>query len=289
MTITVVPFDAGLGAEITGLDVGKPLDQATVAAVRAAWIDYLVLLFRGQRLKSDSLLAFTRQFGGLELPPTKGLGMKGGIKQKDDIPPEINVISNVKEKGKPIGQLGAGEAAWHTDSAFFDEPPAASLLYAVEIPPTGGNTSFLNMYRALDALPSDLRARIDALSAKHDYTYTSTGERRKEFEAVTDPSQAPGPTHPLVRTHPESGRQALYLGRRLNGYIMDLSLDESEAVLEQLWTHTTQPDFMYEHVWQAGDLIMWDNRCVMHRRDAFDDTARRVMLRSQLKGDRPYH
>ena len=145
------------------------------------------------------------------------------------------------------------------------------------------------MYSALETLPPALRAAIDERSAKHDFTYTSTGERRKDYDEVTDPSKAPGPTHPLVRTHPESGREALYLGRRLNCYIMGLALGESETLLDQLWTHATQAKFMYEHVWQVGDLVMWDNRCALHRRDAFDDTARRIMHRTQLKGNRPYH
>ncbi len=285
----VIPIDAGLGAEIRGLDISQPLDDGTIAAVRAAWLDHLVLLFRGQNLNEQQLLAFTRQFGALELPPTKLLNLEKGIDQKDTTPPEINVISNVKENGVPIGQLGAGEAAWHTDSAFVEKPPAASLLYALEIPPTGGNTSFLNMYRALDAVPPELEQAIEGCSAKHDFTYTSTGDRRKDYAEVTDPSQAPGPTHPLVRTHPETNRQALYLGRRLNGYIMGKSVAESEALLNELWAHATQPEFVYEHVWRAGDLVVWDNRCVMHRREAFDDSTRRVMLRTQLKGDQPYH
>ena len=158
--MNVMPIDAGLGAEVSGLDISQPLDEKTIASVRAAWLDHSVLLFRGQTLTQQQLLAFTRQLGDLELPPTRALGLKSGIAQKDDVPPEINVISNVKENGVPIGQLGAGEAAWHTDSAFFEEPPAGSILYAVEIPPKGGNTSFLNMYRALETLPPELRAAI---------------------------------------------------------------------------------------------------------------------------------
>ena len=286
--MNVMPIDAGLGAKIQGLDISQPLNDETIASVRAAWLDHSVLLFRGQTLSQQQLLDFTRQLGDLELPPTQALGLKSGIAQKDDVPSEINVISNVKENGVPIGQLGAGEAAWHTDSAFFEEPPAGSILYAVEIPQIGGNTSFLNMYRALETLPLELRSAIDERSAKHDYTYTSTGHRRKDYPEVVDPSQAPGPEHPMVRSHPESGRKALYLGRRLNGYIMGLPVDGSEALLDQLWAHTMQPEFMYEHVWRVGDVVMWDNRCAMHRREAFDDSMRCVMLRTQLKGDRPY-
>lgn len=289
MNFDVVALDGGIGAELRGLDLAEAWDADTVAAVRTAWLEHCVLLFRDQVLDDGQLLAFTRQFGELEFPPTKLLGLKKKIDQPDEVPPEINVISNVTENGIPIGQLGAGECAWHTDSAFVEIPPAASILYALEIPPEGGNTSFLNMYKAWETLPEDMREEIDDYTAKHDFTYTSAGERRKDYPEVTDPSQSPGPTHPLVRTHPETGRKCLYLGRRLNSYINGLSVLESEDLLDRLWLHAMQPRFRYEHVWRQGDVLMWDNRCAMHRREAFDDNARRVMHRAQLKGDRPFH
>jgi taurine dioxygenase len=289
MAIDVQPLNAGVGAEVRGLDISRPLDAATLKELRAAWLEYCVLLFRGQSLSDDQLLAFTRQFGDLEFPPTKLLGLKNRIDQKEDVPPEINVISNVKEHGVPIGQLGAGEAAWHSDSAFVEVPPAASILYAIEIPPEGGNTSFLNMYSAWETLPDDLKQAVRGRSAKHDFTYTSAGERRKDYDEVTDPSKAPGPTHPIVRTHPESGRECLYLGRRLNCYIVGLPVPESEALLDRIWRHVTNPAFTYEHVWRKGDVLMWDNRCTMHKREAFDDNQRRIMHRAQLKGDKPYY
>lgn len=289
MSIEVVPLEAGLGAEVRGLDISEPLAVDTVAAIRAAWLEYCVLLFRDQTLKDDQLLTFTRQFGELEFPPTKLLGLKNKIDQQDEVPPEINVISNVKENGVAIGQLGADECAWHTDSAFVEIPPAASLLYALEIPPDGGNTSFLNMYTAWETLDPAVQKAVEDRAAKHDFTYTSAGHRRKDYPQVTDPSKAPGPSHPIVRTHPETKRKCLYLGRRLNSYIMGLPLDESEELLDKLWLNATKPEFGYEHVWAVGDLIMWDNRCAMHRREAFSDTQRRVMHRSQLQGDQPYH
>jgi len=198
------------------------------------------------------------------------------------------VISNVKENGKPIGQLGAGEAAWHTDSGFVAEPPKGSILYSIEVPENAGNTSFLNMYAAYETLADDLKARVRGRRAKHDPSYTSAGVRRSDFEEVTDVSKSPGPLHPVVRTHPETKRPVLYLGRRLNAYVEGLSVSESEMLLDALWDHTMQPKFVYEHRWKAGDVVMWDNRCVMHRREAFDDSTRRVMHRTQLKGDRPY-
>jgi taurine dioxygenase len=277
-----------LGAEIRGVDISRPLSPADAEGIYAAWLDHLVLLFRGQRLSDSQLIAFSRHFGELEFPPTKLLKLKKGIEQKSDIPPEINVISNVKENGKAIGQLGAGEAAWHTDSGFVEQPPKASILYAIEIPPDGGNTSFLNMYAAYEALPPELKKRIAGRKAKHDPSYTSVGVRRADFDEVSDVSRSPGPLHPIVRIHPETKRNALYLGRRLNSYIDGMAVPESEALLDRLWAHTAQPKFVWEHRWKTGDVIMWDNRCAMHRREAFDDTMRRILHRTQLKGDRPY-
>jgi len=288
MTVTVHPTDAALGAEIRGVDLSRPLSAADMEAIHAAWLEHLVLLFRGRSLTDPQLIAFSRNFGELEFPPTRLLNLKNRIDQKEDIPPEINVISNVKEDGKPIGQLGAGEAAWHTDSGFVETPPKGSILYSIEVPQNAGNTSFLNMYAAYETLADDLKARIEGRRAKHDPSYTSAGVRRKDFDEVTDVSKSPGPLHPIVRTHPESGRKALYLGRRLNSYIEGLPVPESEAILDAVWTHTEQPKFVWEHRWKVGDVLMWDNRCAMHRRDAFDDSTRRIMHRTQLKGDRPF-
>jgi len=288
MAVTIHPLDAALGAEVRGIDLSRPLSAEDRNVVHTAWLDHLVLLFRGQTLSDAQLIRFSRNFGDLEFPPTRLLNLKKGIDQKAEIPPEVNVISNVKEGGKPIGQLGAGEAAWHTDSGFIETPPKGSILYSIEVLSNAGNTSFLNMYAAYETLSDDLKAKIDGRQAKHDPTYTSAGMRRADFDEVTDVSRSPGPMHPIVRTHPESGRKALYLGRRLNSYIDGLSVAESEELLDALWAHTVQPKFVWEHRWKVGDVLMWDNRCAMHRRDAFDDSARRIMHRTQLKGDRPY-
>lgn len=288
MPLEIVPFDAALGAEVRGVDLSQPLPDADIHAIREAWLDRLVLLFRGQTLTDGQLVAFSRQFGELEFPPSKLLKYSQGSGHRAEVPPEINVISNVKENGKPIGHLGAGEAVWHTDSGFVEIPPAGSVLYTVEVPPSGGNTAFLNMYEALETLPADLRQSLEGRRAKHDPTYTSAGDKRADFDEVTDVRKSPGPYHPLFRTHPESGRKALYLGRRLSSYIEGLDVPESEALLDAVWAHTIQPRFVWEHVWRLGDVLLWDNRAAMHRRDAFDDTARRIMHRTQLKGDAPY-
>jgi len=287
MNIRITPLEAGLGATVSDIELSKPLSADVVAALRAAWLEYIVLVFRGQSLSDAQLLDFSRYFGELEYPPSKLLNYSQGSGQKDDIPLEINVISNIIEDGKKIGQLGASEAKWHTDTPFVERPPSASILHALEIPSSGGNTSFMNMYAMLDALPPQLRTRIEGRRCKHDVSHTSDGGLRNDYDESKDASECPGPLHPLIRTHSETGREALYLGKRAWAYIEGLPLSESEDVLDEIWKMATRPEFLYEHVWTQGDVVMWDNRCAMHRREAFDDSARRIMHRSQLQGDVP--
>ena len=285
----IIRLNAAHGAEIRGINLSAPLSPDTVKSIRQAWHANPVLLFRQQELSDPQLMTLAGYFGDLELPPSQLLKYSRGSGQKADIPPEINVISNVIENGKAIGQLGASEACWHSDTGFVDKPPAGSFLHAKELPDAGGNTSFLDLYAAYEALPEDLREIVEERWSKHDPSYTSDGVLRKDFKAYPDPSMGPGPSHPLVRTHPETGRKALYLGRRFNSYILGLGIKDSEATLDRLWEHAAQDRFLYKHIWSSGDVLIWDNRCVMHRRDAFDPTARRRMHRSQTKGDRPFH
>lgn len=279
----VVPTGAAVGAEITGLDV-RALDAAAFADLRQVWLEHKVLLFRGQDLTDDDLVAFAGRFGPLDMAPASEYDAAG---TQEKSRPEIWIISNVVEAGKPIGALGADEAEWHTDMSYVDEPPMASVLYSLEIPPAGGNTSFANMVTALAELPDDLRAKIEGKTVNHDSSYTSTGQLRKGAKPVTDVTQAPGARHPVVRTHPESGEKSLYLGRRRNGWIEGMDVAESEALLDQLWAHCADPRFAWTHQWRTGDLLIWDNRSLNHRRDAFDASSRRVMHRCQIKGDVP--
>ena len=287
MAVEVVPFEAALGAEIHGVDLHRPLAQADRDRIRAAWIDRLVLRFRGTPMTDPELMAFTRQFGELEYSAYAMVEKKYGFKSAIEAPPEISVISNIVENGKAIGGLGAGEAFWHTDSSFVEVPPAGSFLHALEIPLAGGATYFLNMYAAYDTLPADLKQAIEGRSLNHPITHDSSGKPRPGFETVTDVSKVPGAIHPLVRTHPESKRKALFLGRRPHAWIVGLPVEESERLLDRLWAHTTQERFVWRQDWRVGDLIVWDNRCAMHRRDAFDSASRRLMHRTQIKGDRP--
>lgn len=281
LPITLAPAGAALGAEIRGADLRR-LDEQEFAAIRRAFTAHSVLLFRGQTLSDDDLIAFSRRFGELDRAPVQENGRRF-VEGK----PEIYVVSNVVEKGVAIGSLGAGEAAWHTDMSYLEDPPMASLLYALEVPPSGGNTGFCDMYGAYAVLPEDLKRRIAGLRIKHDATYNSGGYVRAGLAATDDPRTSPGAVHPLVCIHPESGRRCLYLGRRRNAYIPGLDLAASEALLDELWSCATREELTWHHAWRAGDLVLWDNRCTMHRRDAFDPASRRIMHRTQVKGVAP--
>lgn len=278
MTIGVTKLAEPLGAEIAGLDLSRPISDEDFRAVRGAWLEHLVLRFRGQALTDAQLMAFSQRFGELDPP---GPNPYGKPYLADH--PEMNVISNIKLGGVPIGGLGDGEAIWHADMTYVERPPMAAMLFAIEVPVTGGDTYWANMYLAYETLPAELKARIAGRRAVHDATYNSAGERRKGYADVVDPRTAPGARHPLVREHPETGRPCLFLGRRRNSYIEGLELAESEALLDRLWAHATQPRFRFRQEWRVGDVVLWDNRCTLHRRDAFDANARRLMHRTQIK------
>jgi taurine dioxygenase len=283
--VRVRPTGAALAADIDGVDLAGPLSPETLADIKQAWGDHLVLRFRGQSLSDDNLMRFSRQFGELDWAPVAAADVKmAGADEKQ----YVMVISNVVENGVAIGQLGAYEAIWHTDMSYIAEPPMASALYSLEVPAAGGDTGFCNMYRALDTLSAEMRRAVEHRTCRHDASRNSAGELRRGYVDAPDPSRTVGAEHPIVRTHPMTGRKALFLGRRRNAYIPGLSLADSEALLDALWAHATQDEFTWYQQWRVGDLILWDNRCVMHRRDAFDPAARRVMHRTQVKGDRPY-
>ncbi len=277
--IEILPTDAALGAEVRGVDIAH-IDARAFEIVRRAWYDHLVLVFRNQEVTDDQHIAFSCRFGELDDAPINKLGRPWLPQQ-----PKVNVISNIVESGAPIGALGAGEAIWHTDMSYRREPPAAAILRAIEVPDTGGDTWFANMYAAYDALSPTMKERAARLRVLHDSSLDSTGERRKGAPPVADPREAPGARHPMVRRHPITGRFALYLGRRRNAFIIGVDLAESERLLDELWAHATQPEFVWAHRWRAGDVVMWDNRCTVHRRDAFDDTLRRRMHRTQVRGE----
>jgi len=277
--LAVVPTGAALGAEIRGADL-KCIGDAGLAMIHRSWLDHLVLLFRGQQLSDVDLIAFSRRFGDLDWAPIQETG-----RRFVEGHPEIYVVSNVIENGVPMGSLGSGEAVWHTDMSYLETPPKASILYALETPSAAGDTWFCNMYRAWDSLPDAIRTRISGLTLKHDATYNSGGYVRQGLAAIDDPLTSPGVYHPLAPTHPETGRRVLYLGRRRNAYVSGLPLAESEALLEELWSYATRDEFAWRHQWRPGDLVVWDNRATMHRRDPFDPDSRRILHRTQVKGE----
>jgi alpha-ketoglutarate-dependent taurine dioxygenase len=280
MTISIRNLDAALGAEIDRVDVSKPLPQIDIDAIEAAWRERLVVVFHAQNLSDPQLIAFSRNFGELDPPGPNPYG-----EPFNKTHPELNIISNVVENGKPMGNLGDGEAVWHADMTYVDVPPKAAMLHALEVPEAGGNTYFANMFEAYATLPADLKKAADGKIAVHDASRNSAGMLRKGYKEVTDVRETVGARHPLVRTDPKTGRKALFLGRRPNAYVVDLEVADSEVLLDALWAHATQPRFAMCHEWKVGDLLMWNNLSVLHRRDPFDPKTRRVMHRSQIKGN----
>lgn len=266
-----------LGAQIDGVDLARLTDREFEEIYRA-WIEFGVLRFRGQNLDDSQLEAFSSRFGPLEKIPVR-------------LTPELErrlaslyvlAVSNITVDGKPIGGLKNVEANWHSDMTFLPNPPPASVLLGVEIPAKGGDTQFACQYAALDALPADLRERALGLRVKHDAAHTSIGEVRPGYEEVTDPRETPGAVHPAVRRHEENGREALYLGRRDFGYVDGMALDESETLLDELWRYAALPENVWTQKWQVGDVIIWDNRRVLHRRDGFPNHMRRMLRRCQV-------
>ncbi len=274
--VSALPFEAALGAEIKGVDLGTASDD-DVRAIRSALDEHLVLLFRGQQISDAQLVATSAKFGKLDIPGVNPTG-----KPFHDTHPEINVISNIVRDGQPAGNLGAGEAVWHADMTYNDVPPRAALLYALEIPPEGGATYFANMYAAYDALDDDLKSQIEDKVAIHDASHNSAGMLRKGYQETTDVRETPGARHRLVRVNAKTGGKALFLGRRPRSYVPGLSVADSDRLLDRLWAHATEARFVYRHEWRVGDALMWSNCEVLHRRDAFDPGARRRMHRTQI-------
>jgi taurine dioxygenase len=301
----VVPARAALGAEVRGLDL-KRLDDATFEALYRTWLDNVLLVFSGQSLAAGDIVNLVRRFG---TPVTSSKLHRSGLVASDtradiratavaqragnellNLPPEITVVSNVKQEGKPVGILGDGEVVWHADFSFKERPTAARMLIAMEVPPRelGGNTYFLSCYAAYDALPADMKRRISGQTIKQADIVDTAMKVRAGMSLDMDFREVPGPSHPIISTHPETGHNMLFLGRRHGSYVNGCSLEESEALLSELWEHCTQPRFWYEHKWSVGDVVVWDNRATLHRREPFDSASRRVLYAAQVEGHRPY-
>jgi taurine dioxygenase len=277
-SIQVLPTGAALGADVRGLDLSGKIDDKVFRDIYKAWNDHLVLRFRDQRLDDNALVAFSRRFGELDMAPTPAPGERMVVTL-----PEVAVISNIVVGGKAVGSLGNSELVWHQDMSYNELPPKASLLYGIETPSAGGETFFYNLYKAYATLPQTLKSRIQALTCKHDATRNSSGQLRKGFEERYFNAERPGAIHPLVVRHPETGRPSLYLGRRPNAWILGLSDADSDALLDELWAHVQQGPHLWTQEWCQGDLVIWDNRCTLHRRNQLDPSLRRLMHRTQVR------
>ena len=262
-----------LGAEILGVDLRDPISDSLKQNFLDTWHEHLVILLRNQILDEDSQVRFAETFGA----PAKVTSGRAFSMMH----PPVMLISNIREDGKPIGALPDGEMHFHSDQCHQETPAKATLLYAIEVPSKGGNTLFANAYSAYEALPEDLKQRIAGRCALNAYT-TDTTVRSANYDDAKSSHW-----HPVVRTHPATGRKALYVNRLMTRAIEGLARDESEAILQRLFDHLEQPKFVYEHVWRPGDILMWDNRCTLHARTDFSSGERRLLRRVTILGEKP--
>jgi len=272
----VRPLSPLMAAEVVGLDLRRPLDAATRNAVYDAFLRYQVLCFRDQALSKEEQIAATEQFGELERHMPKNRGAEIAL---------LHVVSNLGPDGKPMGRIGS--QAWHSDKSFRPLPSLATFLHAVSMPPDGGDTCFANMYTAYDALPAIDKAALEGLRVVHSW---ATSRTHKDGYVVSEEEKrdAPPMVHPLVRTHPETGRKCLFLGGHAS-HLDEVPFDEGRATVVRLEEFATEPRFVYRHKWRQGDLLMSDNRCLIHRADQNFDAARypRMLHRTCLRGPAP--
>lgn len=277
----VVPLSPHIGAEIRGLDLREPMDAATIRRIHQAWLDHAVVLFRGQTLSQEDLLRVTEYFG-----PVGELGRPAKFFPKgySRLLPNIMMISNIRENGETIGALPDGEMMFHHDMIHKEMPHNGTLLYSLEIPSYGGDTLFASGTAAHDTLDPAIRAKLEGRRAFHHYNYGATQRGGQGGVGATSES-----SHPIFRTHDETGRKAIYVNRLMTRRIEGLPEQESDGLLEALFDHSENPKFVYRHVWKVGDLLVWDNRCSTHARDDFPSDQRRLMLRTTVKGTvRPF-
>lgn len=293
-TLNVIPLSPTIGAEIQCGDL-RQVSEPVITDIRKAWLKHLVVVVRNQNLNNSELVKLGKKFGEFQYskPLSNPLVAAGKVTKQGGSfvnHPEITVVSNVVENGVALGGLGDSEVIWHTDMSSYNEPPNQTILYAKEVPTSGGDTYFCNMYEALNLLPEHIRFRINELSQKHDLLIDAAGNVRPELaDQINKPlEETPGAIHPLIHTHPETHKNCLYLGRRSNARLMELSQKKSDKMLDILWGFSTKKQITWRHKWKTGDLIMWDNRCVMHKRDKFKPNEKRTMHRIVIKGTKPY-
>ena len=265
-------------AEAMDVDLGR-ISNSEFRVLYEAWLEFGVLRIRGQSLSDGELQRFSNRFGPLEEIPYGKISEEEKQKIKNRY---VTVISNIEVDGKPIGGLGNKEATWHSDMTYIENPPPASILMSLEVPEFGGDTHFSDQKAAYLGLPDELVARIENLSIKHNAAHTSVGDLRRGFDPIKDPREAPGAIHPIVRIHDETQEKMLYLGRRELAYVVGLALEESEQLLNEVWRYAAMSENVWTQQWEIGDVIIWDNRRVLHRRDGFDQSQRRLMKRCQV-------
>jgi taurine dioxygenase len=273
-----------IGAQVLDVDLSRPMNDALFRDIEQAWHEHCILLFRGQTLDDLQQVEFAARFG--ELAHTLK-AYEGGKIQGGKIHPALMFVTNEKKDGKYVGALPDGEMFFHSDMCYLERPLSASMLFAMALPPEGGDTIFASMYAAYDALPDDLRQRLEGREAVHSYEPGyGTSNVNMRIKAPSSPT-AHSFAHPVIRTHPATGRKALYVNRLMTEYIVGMPREESDALLERVFDHQEQPQFQYEHRWQLGDLLVWDNRCTLHARREFPATHLRKLRRVAVKGERP--
>jgi taurine dioxygenase len=284
MTLAVKPLSPALGAEISGVDLREDLSAATIAEIIDAWHRHLVLLFRDQSLSEDDQIRFAQHFGVLQkrTRPPETINEAGHTKY----PQLTMLVSNIRENGKLIGSLPDGEMHFHSDQCYLEKPATGTFLYAIEVPSVGGDTLFLNMYKAYETLPAELKARIDGRKALNAYLYDST--TRAVNGSKVDFTAHPHYVQPIVRTHPDTKRKALYVNRLMTFTVEGMDEEGGGALLDRLFEHMEQEEFIYAHHWRASDLVLWDNRCTLHARTDFSDRERRLLRRYTVLGDRVF-
>jgi len=277
------PFDAALGAEVVGLDLNQPLSSADFQRIHRAHLDHHVVVFRDQRITPAQQVAFSRRFGPLQIHVLHQFQLANH--------PEILIVSNVVENGKPIG-LGDAGHFWHSDLSYKEKPSLGSLLHAIELPAQGGDTLFANMHTAWETLPPALQRKVEGLRAEHTYLarYAELQQRSPWRPNLTPEqiAQVKPVVHPVVRTHPETGRKALFVSEHFTTRIIGLPDDESRALLDELFAHSVKPEHVYRHQWREHDLVFWDNRSLLHLAGGTPDDLRRVMYRTTIEGDTPF-
>jgi taurine dioxygenase len=280
----VKPLSPACGAELGGIDLTRPLAEHEVRVIKDAWNKHLVLVFRGQKLSQDEQLRFASYFGDLgsrKKAPEPLRARAEGVQQDHE---KVLLVTNIKENGRPIGAFGDGEFWFHIDSGYAQRPYKYTFLYALELPSRGGNTKFSNMYRAYEAVPAALKEKLKGKKALHIHEYN----RAKQANASGDISGIPHYWHPVFVTHPDTGRKTLFVDRLMTTRIEGVGQAESEAILDQLYDIGERSEYIYEHVWQLGDFVMWDNRCTIHARTDFPKEERRLLRRCTVEGE-PLH